>query len=244
MLFRSEQLEAPDRRFRGHRDILTRNLARYQFIVPRLRGYALDLGCGRGYGVECIARHTPTCVGIDLTLDFLRDASKQSPRTMFACASGDRLPVIAKLFDSVVSFEVIEHIADDNGFLRELVRVGRESAFFAVSTPNRLIASPGCLRPLNKFHVREYTAQEFRALLGTVFASVEIYGQHERRNQPHSMNSFIDRIPTRWKYLLPLHIQGFLSVALRAPLQPEACRFETHNLELAHTFVALCGNPK
>jgi SAM-dependent methyltransferase len=74
-------------------------------------------------------------------------------------------------FDSVVSFQVIEHIEDDMTFVREVARVLRPEGKFVVSTPN----APMSLTR-NPWHVREYKADELRNLLSCHFSNVELYG--------------------------------------------------------------------
>jgi SAM-dependent methyltransferase len=232
-------LEAPDRTFIGHRDIFTRSMARYHFVAPQVRGVTLDIGCGRGYGFDIIQRPSSTQVGVDISYDFLRAARAREVDRPLALASGDLLPFVDQAFDSIISFEVIEHIEDDVTFLRDLRRLARHDALIAISTPNRLVSSGDRAEPLNRFHVREYIADEFGRLLRQEFSTVVIYGQHERSGIT-STNNLIDSIPMAWKYLIPSHLQGTISVALRAPLRLEDCRFETDTLESAHTFVALC----
>ena len=74
-------------------------------------------------------------------------------------------------FDSVVSFQVIEHIEEDIDFVREVARVLRPGGKFVVSTPN----APMSLTR-NPWHVREYNADELRNLLECHFSKVEAYG--------------------------------------------------------------------
>jgi SAM-dependent methyltransferase len=239
-IFDAESLEAPQRGFIGHRDILTRNLSRYHFVAPQVAGTLLEIGCGRGYGLEVLAPRTNAQVGIDVSTSFLSDACRGNPSAVFACASGDALPLGANSFDAIIAFDVIEHAQDDRFFVSEIRRVAREGAFIALSTPNRLIVSGNRVTPLNPFHVREYLAAEFCELLKPMFASVEVFGQFDPHSAGLSGNSLLDKIPVRWKYLLPHNLQSLVSVAIRAPLRLEDCRFDTENLKQAHTFVALC----
>jgi SAM-dependent methyltransferase len=239
-LSEAENFEAPDRAFIGHRDILTRSLSRYYFIAPQVNGYTLDVGCGRGYGLDALRSASSGQVGADISIDFLRDAQFQYPATPFVRSGGDALPFDSATFDTIISFEVIEHIDDDLAFLYELKRLARGQALVAISTPNKLISSGQEGKLLNPFHVREYTASELNNLLYRVFSKVELFGQHERADNDSSMNGLIDRIPISWKYLLPAHIQDMISVTLRPPLRLDECRFKTTDLERAHTFVALC----
>ena len=240
VLLDAESLEAPQREFIGHRDIITRNLSRYHFIAPQICGALLEVGCGRGYGLEVVVPRTDSQFGVDVSFKFLIDACRGNSGAVFVCASGEALPLAGNSFDSVIAFDVIEHTKDGSLFLTELKRVARRDAIFALSTPNRLFTSGNRATPLNPFHIREYVALEFYDLLKANFASVELFGQLDYQNKGLSRNSLIDRIPVRWKYLLPHNLQSLVSVALRSPLRMEDCRFRKENLEEAHTFVALC----
>lgn len=233
-------LEAPEKEFRGHRDILTRNLARYHFVAPHVSGALLEVGCGRGYGLEIVSTRSARAVGIDLSTEFLARARQQASHAAIVCASGEALPIVGDFFDCVLAFDVIEHAHDDAHFIAELKRVARPDAMVALSTPNRLISSGGRIRPLDPYHVREYLAGEFRDLLSRNFSTFELFGQHELSGSTLSRNGLMDRIPVRLKYLFPHSIQSLLSVAIRPPLRLEDCRFETTELERAHTFLALC----
>jgi SAM-dependent methyltransferase len=239
-LLNSDRWEAPERGFPGHRDILVQSRARYEFVAPYVQGSLLDVGCGRGYGFEILLPKSNEQVGIDISLMFLTEARRLFPRIFFACGNGDALPIANCSFDSIMAFEVIEHAENDQLFLDELRRVARHDALIAISTPNRLVSSGGSQKPLNRFHNREYTADEFYKLLTGKFSSVELFGQHERLSNESSRNKFIDQIPIRWKYLLPHLVQTLGSVALRAPLRLEECQFQTSSLDKAPTFLALC----
>ena len=239
-LLNGDRWEAPDREFPGHRDILVQSRARYEFVAPYVHGRLLDLGCGRGYGFEVLLPNSDGQVGIDISSSFLREARNLFPPVLFACAKGDALPLANCSFDSVVAFEVIEHAQNDQVFLDEIRRVTRQDALIAISTPNRLISSGSSLKPLNRFHNREYTADEFYMLLKDKFSSVEIFGQHERVNAEITRNKFIDRIPVRWKYLLPHLLITLVSVTLRPPLRLDECQFQIDSLEKAPTFLAMC----
>ncbi|HSH81495.1 MAG TPA: class I SAM-dependent methyltransferase [Herpetosiphonaceae bacterium] len=235
-----DRLEAPDRTFVGHRDIVTRSLARYHFVASHLQGATLDVGCGRGYGFDVIQPWSSRRVGIDVSLEFLRDAQARSSAASLVRASGEALPFSRGSFESIIAFEVIEHIENDLAFLDELKRLVRDDGLIAISTPNKRISSGNTDQPLNPFHTREYTFTEFQKLLDGVFSTVILFGQHEGGTNRSSINHWIDRIPIQWKYLLPVYIQGLISVTLRPPLRLEDCRFKTDDLELAHTFLALC----
>lgn len=234
-----DRFEAPDRSFIGHRDIVTASMARYYFVAPHVRGAVIDIGCGRGYGLEAVRGSTTPQVGADISEEFLLQARNEFPKLELVRATGHELPFAAHSFDSLIAFEVIEHIEQDLAFLAGLKRVARPDAMIAISTPNRDIVSGTAMRPLNRFHVREYSANEFHQLLAQTFSAFRLYGQHDPAGNLKS-NSWMDRVPVRWKYWLPVPIVSLVSVALRRPLQIQDFRFDPDDLDHAHTFVALC----
>lgn len=234
-----ERFEAPDRNFFGARDILVESLARYHFVAPYLHGGVLDVGCGRGYGFEFI-QSDKFRVGVDISFEFIYEARANFPNIPFLCATGPMLPFENNSFDSVLAFEVIEHIEDDHAFLRQLRSLLRNNGFLAISTPNKRATSGTASKPLNPFHIREYCEADFSNLVGRVFSDFTIIGQTERASSTSNTNKLIDRIPIRLKYLLPQHVQSMISVKLRPPLKIEDCRFDQDNLGNAHTFIALC----
>lgn len=239
-LLNGERWEAPDRSFIGHRDILVQSRARYEFVSPQVRGDLLDVGCGRGYGFDALPSIIKKRVGVDVSMAFLAEAHNLFPRAMLACGMGDALPFARQTFDTILAFEVIEHSQNDQMFLDELKRVARNGALIAISTPNRLVSSGHREKPLNCFHCREYTANEFHRLLKNSFSSVELYGQHERVGNQNARNKMVDRIPIEWKYRVPHVMQAVASVTLRPPLRIEDCQFDQSRLEHAATLVAIC----
>ena len=82
----------------------------------------------------------------------------------FIRASVPPLPLDDASFDCVVSFETIEHLADDEGFVHEIVRVlqpgGRLPDLESQPLRRRRRTGLG-----NEFHVREYSLDEFREVL-------------------------------------------------------------------------------
>jgi SAM-dependent methyltransferase len=246
-IYAAAKWEAPDRKFFGHRDCMVRNMSRYQFIAARANGRCLDIGCGRGYGFDYLKPRCTSCTGVDISEAFLREARAHYPEVSFLHQNAERLPFEDATFDTITSFEVIEHLEDDRAFLKEIARVASRGAVVAISTPNRLIASGAQKKPLNKFHVREYTAEEFRGLLTGAFAEVILYGQSDTTAASTAATGFVsallNRIPVHVKYLIPFYLQDLLSVMLRPPLKLEDCRFDLNRFRDAHTLYALCHSP-
>lgn len=147
---------------------LQEHLARYRFAREHARGRTLDVACGTGYGTAMLG-----ATGVDLSLDALRYAGKHHPAAYLA-ADAARLP-FGRVFDTVVSFETIEHVADPVRFVAECARVLRPGGAFLVSTPNRELWSPRSATPLQRHHVKEFTRKEFLEVLRPF--KVQLFGQ-------------------------------------------------------------------
>jgi hypothetical protein len=75
-----------------------------------------------------------------------------------------------------VVFQVIEHIALDKLeiFLNEIKRVTCSDGQVIFTTPNRKIRLLPFQKPWNKFHTKEYSAEDLRSLLGRYFLEVKV----------------------------------------------------------------------
>jgi ubiquinone/menaquinone biosynthesis C-methylase UbiE len=105
----------------------------YRAFVRFARRYAgrtiLDLGCGFGAYSDALRQAGLDCFGCDINLDYLRKAgSKGLPVT----AVDSVLPFPDGSFDTVLIFEVLEHVADVEKVLREAFRVARRNVLITV----------------------------------------------------------------------------------------------------------------
>jgi len=146
---------------------LQEHVARYRFARERAKGRVLDVACGTGYGTAMLG-----AVGVDLSLEALRYARRHPAR--YVAADAARLP-FDRVFDTVVSFETIEHVPDPGRFVAECARVLRPGGLFIVSTPNRELWSPRSAKPVQRHHVKEFTKREFLAVLRPF--NVQLFGQ-------------------------------------------------------------------
>jgi len=157
------------------------HLARYEWVAARVQGLeVIDAACGTGYGARMLLDAGARSVkAFDLSAEAIEESRRDFSADKLAFAIGDvtRLPLPDQCCDAYVSFETIEHVVDHETFLRESRRVLRPGGTFFCSTPNRCLVSPGSGKPLNAFHVREYSAEEFTQLLGLFYGRVELYGQ-------------------------------------------------------------------
>jgi SAM-dependent methyltransferase len=160
-------------------DLLNEHMARYNFAARLTRGKrVLDAGCGAGYGSAELAKMAESVTGVDIApeaIAFAR-AHYELPNLRFEEASCTALPFADAAFGLVVAFEVIEHLENWRGFLREVRRVLAPLGQLIVSTPNKLYytESRGA-EGANPFHVHEFDFEEFLRELKEVFPHVSMY---------------------------------------------------------------------
>ena len=173
-------------------DLLNEHMARYNFAARLTRGKrVLDAGCGAGYGSAELAQSAERVTGVDIApeaVEFAR-AHYERPNLTFEQASCTELPFDDGSFDLVVAFEVIEHLEDWKGFLREVRRVLAPAGQLIVSTPNKLYytESRGA-QGANPFHVHEFDFDEFTRELKEVFPHVSMFLENHVEGvtfQPH-----------------------------------------------------------
>ncbi|MGH2993233.1 MAG: class I SAM-dependent methyltransferase [Solirubrobacterales bacterium] len=163
-----------------------RHLAVYEWITERCRGLRVaDLACGEGYGSDVLARTAAEVVGIDANPEAHEHARVRYTRPNLRFERG-LVERFAGPCDVVVFLQTIEHIGDAEGLLRTIACA---APLAYISTPNRLtLAPPGAVKSGNPWHIREYTLEEYRALLEPRFARVEILGLfHARKLRAHEL---------------------------------------------------------
>jgi ubiquinone/menaquinone biosynthesis C-methylase UbiE len=152
---------------------------RYLFAARHVAGRdVLDAACGEGYGAAWIARHAKSVTGLDVDAPTIAAARAKytTPGLRFETGSVATMPFADASFDCVVSFETLEHLAEQQAMLAEMRRVLRPEGILIISTPNRIEYSEK--RDFhNEFHVRELSEGEFHALLGRHFGAQRWYGQ-------------------------------------------------------------------
>ncbi|MBY0503621.1 MAG: methyltransferase domain-containing protein [Bryobacteraceae bacterium] len=157
-------------------DLWNEHYARYLFAsrLSRFRR-VLDVGAGAGYGAELLSHGAKFTVALDCAADALA-ITPVPDRVQGSAAS---LPFGPNSFDLIVAFEVIEHLEDWAGFLREVRRVLAPGGQLIVSTPNKsYYAAARAQSGPNPFHVHEFTFDEFQGALREVFPHVALFVQN------------------------------------------------------------------
>jgi ubiquinone/menaquinone biosynthesis C-methylase UbiE len=169
------------------REIWYEHWHRYAFARAVAGGKrVLDAACGEGYGSALLAEGAAEVVGVDIDAASIEHArtrygSKQNLR--FEHADATKLPFPDRSFDLIVSFETLEHLADQEGLLAGFARVLADDGVLIISSPDKLTYSD-LAGFRNEFHVRELYRDELLDLLRTHFPQVALFGQ---RLMFHSM---------------------------------------------------------
>lgn len=158
------------------------HIASYRFAIQRTRGkQVLDYGCGTGYGSSMLAENSADVAGIDIdaeVIDYAKNQYSQSNLTFKTVdpAESGRLPYPDGSFDTVVSFQVIEHVQNVDRYLEEIARVLRPGGEFISATPDRSARLFSMQQPWNMHHVTEFSASQLSDSLEQHFGEVEILG--------------------------------------------------------------------
>src|SRR5690606_15540262 len=114
-----------------------RLLKAYIAAKPLVNGDLLEVGCGEGRGVEVLLNGVNSYHGLDKIPEVIDQLKNKFPNVAFEQAVIPPFVTIdSDKFDTVVSFQVIEHIQDDRLFLQEIYRVLKPGGRAIISTPN------------------------------------------------------------------------------------------------------------
>ncbi|MFN2468620.1 MAG: class I SAM-dependent methyltransferase [Gaiellaceae bacterium] len=198
----------------------------------------LDLGCCRGLLLERFRRYEGVeLAGLEIDPEEARQAEQRGLRPVrhhINRFEGDRmvarLPFADASADVVLAGEILEHVVDTEGFLREIGRVLAAGGAVSLSTPNilwwkhrlSLLAGryPDALEYRLRYgddfgHVRLFGPGELRGLLEEVgFRDVRIVGK--RLGPTASLTGPGARLLDRAADRLPGLSDNLIAVALRA----------------------------
>lgn len=181
-------------------------------LAPLEQRCVLDLSCGTGYGSDYLGAYAGRIVGIDCAPEVVAKDRADYPRSnvsflaMDACALAFR----DASFDGIVSQDTIEHIQDDCRFVSELTRVLKPNGVLVIFTPHG--KGRGAV-PSDPYHIREYTLEEFKALLQPHFSTIRWYGRrqgHRLKAVERSMDTVRNLDPAGLRNCVPRPIRHWL----------------------------------
>ncbi|MBI4475063.1 MAG: class I SAM-dependent methyltransferase [Acidobacteria bacterium] len=95
----------------------------------------LDLGCGAGAYSKALSELGFRCIGCDVNLDYLKTARDNGVHVV---AVDSALPFADRSFETVILFEVLEHVLDFGEIISEAFRVARRNVLVTVPNSERL----------------------------------------------------------------------------------------------------------
>lgn len=144
----------------------------YVAAEAHVKGDVLEVGCGEGRGIDLVLPKSASFTAVYKIESALAKLRVKYPTGQFLAMN---IPPLGELkdnaYDVLITFQVIEHIEDDELFLKELHRVLKPGGVALVTTPNRKMSLTR-----NPWHVREYLADELKNRAEKYFNMVEMRG--------------------------------------------------------------------
>jgi len=156
---------------------------RYLFSLKYVKNKSvLDTGCGLGWGGYLISGYPKILISVEIdnkSLDFAKKHWK-SNKIDFRKLSILKLSKLKKIFDTVLSYEVIEHLKFSDGeiYINEVSKILKSKGTFILSSyfPS-LEKYAKFSEKKNKFHLHIYTKKEMRFILEkNNFCNIKFYG--------------------------------------------------------------------
>ncbi|MGD9920305.1 MAG: class I SAM-dependent methyltransferase [Pseudorhodoplanes sp.] len=159
-------------------EIRQEHMHRYAWALDAVADLdVVDIASGEGFGTAMLATRARSVVGIDLSAAAVRHAAaRYGDSVSFLHADAAAVPLPDGCADAVISFETIEHVADPERTIAEIRRILRPDGFLIMSSPNTRVYSER-QGHVNAFHRKEFTTEEFEALLRGHFPAVHLFGQ-------------------------------------------------------------------
>lgn len=123
-------------------NLVPARLSLFDEVVDTWHGESvLDLGCGGGFMAEALAQRGANVIGVDPVEAAVAAARAHAGEAGLAIdyrvGSGEAIPLADGSIDCVVCVDVLEHVADIDRVLDEIVRVLKPNGLFLFDTINR-----------------------------------------------------------------------------------------------------------
>ena len=107
-----------------------------KFCSDKIQGRVLDVGCGDGFFTAQILQrfNLKNVYGLDISSKAVDLARLKHPEIDFQQSALNHIPEETNSIDSVTMIEVIEHLVDIEGTLKELFRVMKPGGILLITT--------------------------------------------------------------------------------------------------------------
>lgn len=139
-------------------------------ILRFCQSSALDVGCNSGELVMYLNQKQIHAQGIDKDAGLIEQARKNNPGIEFHC--GSELSKFAdNQFETVIAWNVLEHIAEDDCALREMIRIASKNVIASVPKEDKISLpdSRVTYRPyVDPTHVHYYTHEHLLSMIANI----------------------------------------------------------------------------
>lgn len=183
------------------------NPYRLRYVRRYAKRCVLDLGCAKGGYTQYLNDRNHKAYGLDL---LAYDEWIQKEKQLYAVGSAAHLPYADKSFDTVMAFELLEHLPDPACTLREIHRVCRENLI--VTVPNcetaRDLVRAGLtyVHWADRTHCNFFTQESLTNALERAGFQVEVMAQ---------INPVLSSFPYLRSVRIPFHLAFLISRLLR-----------------------------
>lgn len=143
------------------------HLQRYALAASLVDGSrVIDLGCGVGYGSGLLGQYAAMVTGVDVSAEAVAAAQAHysSENVRFEVAdAAEFLSGRFDEFDTIVAFEVVEHVKDLDGLVSALSKCAARGDRLVLSVPNS-----GFYGERNEFHVTDFTLESAREVFSQI----------------------------------------------------------------------------
>ena len=206
--------------------IYQRHVIAYKEAAKIISGTVLEVGSGEGFGITELAPRAEHYIAVDKYETFISKELQANNKITFIQTEVPPLKEIEdNSVDFVVTFQVIEHIKDDERFLQEIHRVLKPGGKVILTTPNIMMSITR-----SPWHIREYTPHQMEEILKTSFDNYELKGVfgNDKVMDYHKKNKEAVRKITRFDIL---NMQYWLPRWMLEIPYDILNRFNRHNLQ-------------
>ncbi len=91
----------------------------------------LEFGCGAGFFLQKVSKIVPNAVGLEINPDAISSA-----RSKNLTVTDDNIEDLNKKFDTIVSFQVLEHLSNPGDFIGAMVEKLNDNGLLIIAVPN------------------------------------------------------------------------------------------------------------
>lgn len=161
---------------------LLHSMAYYRYAAELIgkNKKVLDIGCGEGFGSWQLAKLCGYCVGVDIDNDAIEIAKKNWKKRNIAFVCGDFMAMRRRGWDSIVNFDVIEHISPQRAekFIQKIFQLLNKNGVAVVGTPN-ITANKYASKVTKSGHINLYSYKRLEAAMKKQFRHVFLFAAND-----------------------------------------------------------------